>query len=123
MNKELLVKDQTNFQAIGEEISHELAAKMVKNHHDKHSLDKSCSYVIGKKIMEEILSQPGCIGLRFFDAYNESGEKTLVYVGIDAMGKSILEVTTVNSDGKIAVIKSIVGDQLLAPKPFHWSDI
>ncbi len=38
MNKELLVKEKIDFQAIGEEITHELAAKMVKDHHDKYTL-------------------------------------------------------------------------------------
>ncbi len=32
MNKESLVKEQVNYQSVGEQISHELAAKMVKDH-------------------------------------------------------------------------------------------
>ena len=46
----------------------------------------------GGKIIEEILAQPGCVGIRFFDAINETGVKTLVYAGIDAKGKNILEI-------------------------------
>ena len=49
MNKELLVKEQIDFQDVGEEISHELAAKMVKDHHDKYTLDESHSYYYWKK--------------------------------------------------------------------------
>ncbi len=113
MNKELLVKAQINFQAVGKEITHELAAKMVKDHHDKHTLAESHSYYIGKDIVNQVLSQPGCVGLRFFDALNEAGEKTLVYVGIDVKGKSIVEITTINDNGKLAVIKSTIGDQAL----------
>ena len=52
MNKESLVKEQVNYQTAGEEITHELAAKMVKNHHDKYSYDESHSYTIGKNIIE-----------------------------------------------------------------------
>jgi hypothetical protein len=122
MNKESLVKDQVNFQAIGEEISHELAAKMVKNHHDIHTLDASNSYYIGKTVINQILSQPGCVGLRIFDAINEIGDKTLVYVGIDSKGKSILEITTVNDYGKLAVTPACVADEILVKKPLNWFD-
>ena len=66
---------------------------MVKNHFDKH-LDESKSYVVGKTIIDQMLAQPGCVAVRFFDAINESGVKTLVYVGMDANGKNILEITT-----------------------------
>ncbi len=110
MNKESLVKEQVNYQSVGEQISHELAAKMVKDHHDKYS-DESKSYVIGKKIIEEILAQPGCVGVRFFDAINEAGVKTLVYAGIDEKGKNILEITTVNDHGKLAVTEGMSADR------------
>ena len=110
MNKESLVKEQVNYQSIGEQISHELAAKMVKDHYDKYS-DESKSYVIGRKIIDEILAQPGCVGVRFFDAINESGIKTLVYAGIDSNGKNILEVTTVNDHGKLAVTEGMSADR------------
>jgi hypothetical protein len=110
MNKESLVKEQVNYQSVGEQISHELAAKMVKDHHDKYS-DESKSYVIGKTIIDQILSQPGCVAVRFFDAINEFGVKTLVYVGIDEKGKNIIEITTVNDYGKLAVTEGMTGDR------------
>jgi hypothetical protein len=110
MNKESLVKEQVNYQSIGEQISHELAAKMVKDHHDKHS-EESKSYVIGKTIIDQILTQPGCVAVRFFDAINENGVKTLVYVGVDSKGKNILEITTVNDHGKLAVTEGMSADR------------
>jgi hypothetical protein len=122
MNKELLVKAQVDFPAVGAQISHELAAKMVKNHHDVHSVDGSNSYYIGKNIIEQMLAQPGCVGIRFFDAINEIGQKTLVYVGIDAKGKSILEFTTVNDHGKLAVVEGMSADKVLITKPSSWFD-
>jgi hypothetical protein len=110
MNKESLVKEKVEYQSVGEQISHELAAKMVKDHHDKYS-DESKSYVIGKTIIDQILAQPGCVAVRFFDAINESGIKTLVYVGIDSNGKNILEITTVNDYGKLAVTEGMSADR------------
>ena len=120
MNKESLVREQINFQTAGEEISHELAAKMIKDHHDKYSYEESHSYTIGREIIEKILSQPGCVGITFRDAINESGNKTLVYVGVNAKGKSILELTTVNDHGKLAVTPGMIGDRLL---PVTWPSL
>ena len=120
MNKELLVKSQVDFSSVGKQISHELAAKMVKNHHDTHSIDDSNSYYIGRNIIDQMLAQPGCVGIRFFDAINEAGQKTLVYVGIDAKGKSILEYSTVNDQGKLAVVEGMSADKVLVDKPTDW---
>jgi len=120
MNKESLVKARIDFQAAGEEISHELAAKMIKDHHDKYSYEESHSYTIGKNIIEAILAQPGCVAITFRDAINESGNKTLVYVGVDEKGKSILEYTTVNEHGKLAVTEGMTGDRV---QPVSWSNL
>jgi len=122
MNKESLVKEQVDYQSIGEQISHELAAKMVKTHYDKHSADESYSYFIGKNIIEQMLAQPGCVGIRFIDAINELGEKTLVSVGFDAKGKSIAEYTTVNDYGKLAVVEGMASDKALVTNPGMWWD-
>jgi hypothetical protein len=112
MNKESLVKVQLDYQTIGEEISHELGAKMIKDHHDKKAVGESKSYIIGRTIIDQILAQPGCVGLRIFDALNENGEKTLVYVGIDSKGNNLLEFTSVNNHGKIVVTEGMIGDKI-----------
>jgi hypothetical protein len=120
MNKESLVKEKMNYQDIGEEISHELAGKMIKDHHDKHGYEESHSYTVGKTIIEQILAQPGCVGITFRDAINEIGAKTLVYVGIDSRGNTILETTSVNKHGKIVVTEGMIGDRT---NGFSWSDL
>ena len=120
MNKELLVKSQADFATVGEQISHELAAKMVKDHHDTHSVDESNSYYIGKNIIDQMLAQPGCVGIRFFDAINEAGKKTLVYVGIDSKGKRMSEQSAVNDHGKLAVVEGMASDRVLVQKPINW---
>jgi hypothetical protein len=121
MNKESLAKVKLDYENVGEEISQELGAKMIKNHHDKYSHQESHSYIIGKNIIEAILAQPGCVGIAFADAINESGNKTLVYVGLDAKGNGITELTTVNDHGKLAVTPGMIGDRLLPP-PTSWFD-
>jgi hypothetical protein len=117
MTEEKSVNPKVNYQAAGELISLDLAGKLIKNHHDQYGFENSHSYNIGKDILVKILSQPHCVGISFRDAVNESGQKTLVYVGLDAKGKAILEITVVNEEGKIAVIEGLVGDRT---NPTAW---
>ena len=112
MQNELITK--TSISAIGEEVGYELGAQMVKDYQIANPQDVQ-SYVIGRDIIDQILSQPGCTGIQFFNAYNESGEKTLVYVGLDANGKSILEYTCINTQGFLSIEKGIVADRAVRP--------
>jgi hypothetical protein len=117
MNKESQVIAGLDYESIGEEISMDLASKMVKDHSDANA-NQSFSYVIGKTIIEKILAQPGCVGIRFVDAINEEGTKTLVYVGLDSKGKTLLEISSVNEHGKLAVTPAMLGDKTITT--FNW---
>jgi hypothetical protein len=96
---------------IGEEIPHELGAQMVKDFQVANPSEVK-SYYIGKNIISQILSQPGCVGIKFYNAYNEEGQKTLVYVGVDEFGKNIMEYTLINNDGSFDKKKAIVADRI-----------
>lgn len=96
---------------IGEEISHELGAQMITDYQAANPKDVK-SYQIGRNIIDQILAQPGCVGMRFYNAYNEKGEKTLVYTGVDELGKSIIEFTFVNVNGDFSSKKAIVADRI-----------
>jgi hypothetical protein len=109
MQKELLTKK--DYAAIGEEISHELAADFVKAYESAHPRDIK-GYNIGRNIVDQILAQPGCIGLRFYNALNEEGQKTLVYVGIDAEGKDLVKRTVVMQNGSLSDKDGIIADRL-----------
>lgn len=109
MIKELHLKG--NLAKVGEEVGLELGTEMVKNYREANPTDVQW-YMIGREIIEQILAQPGCVGLKFYNAYNEAGEKTLVYVGIDQNGKGILEYTVVNTQGQLAAEKGIVADRI-----------
>ncbi len=99
---------------VGEEISHELGAKMVKDFQDAHPEDVTANY-IGRNILENILSQPGCAGIRFYNAINETGRKTLVYVGVDTDEKLITAYTGVNTSGELIQVQGIVADRSTCP--------
>jgi hypothetical protein len=114
MQKELQVKK--DYSKVGEEISHQLGAEFVKAYHERNPND-TYSYHIGRNIIDQILAQPGCVGLRFYNALNEEGQKTLVYVGIDASGLDIVKRTVVQEDGSMVTKNRIVADRTQADPP------
>ena len=95
---------------IGEAITHELGAQMITDYQAANPTDVK-SFHIGRNIIDQILAQPSCVGMRFYNAYNEIGEKTLVYVGVDEAGKALVEYTVVNNDGSLNSQKAIVADR------------
>ena len=108
MKNELTTK--VEFAQVGEEISHELATKMIKDYQDKFPSESDFFYT-GKNIITKLLSQPGCVGMRIYNALDEIGNATLVYVGIDQNGQPILEYTTVNNDGRLERLKAMAVDK------------
>jgi hypothetical protein len=108
LQKELLTKK--DYAAIGEEISHDTAKEFIKAF-DREFPTENKFFTMGKNILEQVLSQPGCVGMRFYNGINEKGQKTLVYVGVDAEGKDLIERTVVQEDGGIATVKGLIVDR------------
>jgi len=106
--KELLT--QLNVASIGEEIDHKLASNLVRSYYEKYP-ESFTGVTIGRNIIDQILAQPGCVGMRFYDAINEEGQKTLVYVGVDESGKDMLKKVVVDQAGAISTIPAIVADR------------
>lgn len=109
-----MVKNQTlakPVSAIGEEIGFELGQQMVMDYQASNQNDVHF-YTIGRTILDQILAQPGCVGIRFYNAFNEAGEKTLVYVGLNKAGKAIFEFTCINNEGVLETNKGIVADRI-----------
>lgn len=117
--KELLTREVAS---IGEEISHELAADFVRSYKNANP-EATLAYTVGRNIIDRILAQPGCVGLRFYNAINETGQTTLVYVGVDARGNDITKTVIVDGAGKIAEQNAIIADRVVNPSfpsPPHW---
>jgi hypothetical protein len=121
MQTELLTN--RNMATIGEEITQELGVQMVKDYGKAHPNDVR-SYMIGKEILNQILAQPGCAGIQFYNAINELGQKTLVYVGLDQNGKQMVNYSIVTADAKIQQEKGIVADRAVpsGDDPFFGDD-
>jgi hypothetical protein len=71
----------------GSPIDLELAASWTKHYRDRHP-EETISQFFGKEILENILAQPGCLGIRFYYAYDEphGGKKHLIIAGAMADG-------------------------------------
>jgi hypothetical protein len=110
MQKELTTKKDCA--AIGEEISHELAADFIKAYEETACPGDIRGYQLGRVIIDRILAQPGCVGMRFYYGLNEDGNKTLVYVGVDAEGKDIVKRTVITSNGDLAIADGIFADRI-----------
>lgn len=47
----------------------------------------------GRAVIDKILAQPGCVGLRFYYARLEDGPQTIVLVGADEKGNDLWQGT------------------------------
>lgn len=64
----------------------DIAAGWTKNYRDKHP-GETISHFFGRGIIEDLLAQDGCVGIRFYHAYDHDGKKHLVVVGVHPDGK------------------------------------
>ena len=116
MLQELSTK--TNLAQVGEEIGLELGTQMVKSYQNANPTDVKW-YMIGREIIEKILAQPGCVAIKFLNAINEVGQKTLVYIGIDQNGNSILEYSVVDAQGQLNREDGIIADRVKIPGAYE----
>lgn len=91
---------------VGKAISKETANRWIKNYHEKNSeQDGIRARFFGLNIIDEILSQHECVGIRIYYACNDEGEKQLLLVGAREDGSNIwpddTEQTTVQAAGLI----------------------
>jgi hypothetical protein len=109
LQKELIAKK--DYSAVGGEISHESAHEMIRTWQNANP-NENPAYYLGRNIIEKILAQPGCVGMRFYYGINEQGQKTLVYMGIDANGQDIVKSTVVSEFGmssQEAILADLIG--------------
>lgn len=104
-------KNQKLTAEVGAEVGVELGAQMISSYRQANPTD-TVGYFIGRNILEQVMAQPGCVGIKFYNAYNEAGAKTLVYVGINAAGNDMLSIASVNTNGKLEAANGIVADRV-----------
>lgn len=67
-------------------ISLEQARRLTKRFRDDRPAEArgARAHAVSRGIIDDILAQPGCLGLRIYRALDDRGGETLVIVGIDA---------------------------------------
>ncbi len=102
---------------IGEDIGLAEGAKLV-NAFNEANPDATQGYYIGRNILEQILAQPGCVGINFRKCLTNLNEEHLVYTAVDEDGKDILEYSVVNPAGDIVKQDAIVADRTI-----YWDQV
>ena len=95
---------------VGEDIGLAEGIQLVQNFREANP-NATPGYYIGRDILNQILNQPGCAGISFRKCLAENNEEHLVYTGIDADGKDILEYSVVTNTGDIVKQNGIVADR------------
>jgi hypothetical protein len=97
---------------VGADIGLKEGKRLVQNFRTAHP-DATPGYFIGRNIMDQILSQPGCVGIRFRKCLSDNNEEHLVYTGVDAEGKDILQFSVVTNTGDLEKYDGIVADKII----------
>ena len=110
MTQELVLTQ--NLAEVGEDIGLNEGIKLVKAFRDANP-DATSGYYIGRNILEQILAQPGCVGINFRKCLTETSQEHLVYTGVNEDGKDLLNLTVVTNTGDLANQDAIVADKTI----------
>lgn len=105
-----------NLTEVGEDIGLEAGREMVKAFKAANP-EATTGYYIGRQIIEQILAQPGCVGINFRKCLTETNEEHLVYTGVNEDGNDILSYAVINNSGELTSQNGIVADKTL------WDDL
>jgi hypothetical protein len=83
------VGGETFNSAVGDPIDLATAKAWAANYREKNPGDTK-GHFFGFEIIQQILSEAGCVGIRIYYALDEQGEKKLLIVGVDAEGNDLL---------------------------------
>lgn len=88
--------------SVGDPIDLATAKSWAFNYRKSHP-EETLSHFFGFEIIEKILSQADCVGIRIYYGINDAGEKQLMLVGVDATGENLLplEGARISEDGNI----------------------
>ncbi len=67
-----------------EEFPLETASEWTKNYRETINNGEPIAHFFGKDIIQRILNQPDCMGIRIYYALDENGKKQLIIVGANA---------------------------------------
>ena len=82
----------------GESIEHQLAGQWTRNYREANP-NEIQGHFFGHRILESILQQKGCMGIRMYYALDDNQERHLVLVGVDKDGNDMVKGRTA-ADGQ-----------------------
>lgn len=110
MTQQELLKTKT-LAEVGEDIGLAEGLQLVKAFAEANP-DATKGYYIGRNVIDQILAQPGCVGINFRKCLTELNEEHLVYTGVDTDGKDIIEYCVVTVTGDVVKQDAIVADRI-----------
>lgn len=72
-----------------------LSKKWVANFRESNP-DHTHAFYFGCELFENLLKEPGCVGIRIYYAQDDDGSPKMVLVGVDKFGKDILKKSIKN---------------------------
>lgn len=100
-----------NVAIIGEAIDLKDGIAMVAHYRETYPNNVG-SYLIGKEILLAILGQVGCEGIRFFNALEEPGKPTLVFLAVNGECRLLAPSSTIGASGDMVNALPIVGERI-----------
>jgi hypothetical protein len=107
---------------VGQDIGLAEGAAMVQAYRQANPAD-TISHIVGRDIIEQLLAQPGCAGINIASAAKENGERTLVFIGVDAAGQAINSYPVVNMAGQLEQKDAVVADRVRTERDDFWEEL
>jgi len=85
----LTAEEQLVADRMGSTISFSEFQSMTAAYKESVSSEDTRAVSYGKTVIEKILAQKGCVGIRFYFAKDKSGKTTMVFIGVDKNGNDI----------------------------------
>lgn len=100
-----------NLTEVGEDIGLSEGKNMISAFREANA-DATQGYYIGRNIIDQILAQPGCVGINFRKCLTETNEEHVVYSGVNSDGKDIVEYSVITNTGDIVKQDGIIADRV-----------
>lgn len=110
--------ENLNISEVGSIISQKLAQEMIETWQQQEP-DAVRSIMYGRHIFDELLSVPGCEGIKVFNAINNKNMQAFVFVAADNKGDNIMEYFKDTTEGRIKVIAPLADDGVPCPQYCH----
>ena len=108
----LRIEDMTK---VGKFISRKQSQEMIEAWQSQEP-DAIRSFLYGRKVFDQLLSVPGCAGIRVFNGINAENRQALVFAAINEKGDNILEYYVNNGNGLEKVIAPLADQGVPCPE-------